>query len=252
MKSIRFDTRQVRATLDGLMTETRRPFKFEPYRPGINLGFSGMSLGEYCTGDINSGVVLYSRGRGGSWNQRTKPVKPPYQKGDILYVRERIDNRPEHGNFYYHADDKGVGEAVFSALISKGLSSKKSIPSIHMPREAARIILRVTEARVERLQDITWQETLLEGIDHDNGQDDNLCNYCPIEESHRGVKNYGSGPSFCVDTGMCEEAKLHFKDDCIDCFAEIWDSVYKSRGYGWDVNPWVWVIKFERVSEVSE
>jgi hypothetical protein len=83
-------------------------------------------------------------------------------------------------------------------------------PSIFMPKEAARLFLQVANVRVERLQDITEEDALKEG-----------------------VKAYG--PNNCSGTS----ARI--------AFAELWDSLNEKRGYGWNTNCWVWVIEFERV-----
>lgn len=89
-------------------------------------------------------------------------------------------------------------------------------PSIHMPREAARLFLRVTSVRAERLQDVDEDQAIAEGANFHAG----------IEEKMRR--------------------------SAIDRFAEIWDSTVKPKDrdlYGWAANPWVWVIKFERISK---
>lgn len=86
--------------------------------------------------------------------------QPPYQTGDILYVRETFIQAALH-IFWYKADDK--------SWMPKGLRWK---PSIHMPKEAARIWLNVTNVRLERLQEITGESALAEGADkyiHTNG-----------------------------------------------------------------------------------
>lgn len=82
-------------------------------------------------------------------------------------------------------------------------------PSIFMPRKAARLFLTVKNIRVERLQDITEEDAIAEG-----------------------VKAYG--PNNCSGTS----ARI--------AFAELWDSLNEKRGYGWDTNPWVWVVEFEK------
>ena len=87
-------------------------------------------------------------------------------------------------------------------------------PSIFMPREAARIFLRVTDVRAERLQDITEADAECEGV---IARHDTAC----------------TGTSARIS------------------FAELWDSINNKRGYGWDKNPWIWVISFERVN-ISE
>ena len=96
-------------------------------------------------------------------------------------------------------------------------------PSLHMPKDAARIFLRVTNVRVERLQEITEDEAVKEGIYQSN------CKEC----------NAPFGCDACPDEGYNE----------IDGFADLWNSTIKKSDldrYGWDANPWVWVIEFER------
>ena len=88
-------------------------------------------------------------------------------------------------------------------------------PSIHMPRAAARIFLKVTDVGIERLKDITEPEALKEGF-------------------ISTVKLTPKGDDY---TGFY--AHEHFID--------VWDNIYDKQGNGWDFNPWVWVIEFERI-----
>lgn len=124
-------------------------------------------------------------------------AKPPYRPGDVMYVRETFWNYPS--GYEYKADyDENPGY-IWS-------------PSIHMPKEAARIFLRVTSIKVERLQDITPGGIRAEGIEFDVDR--------PV-------------PSWKQ-------------------FVDVWDSTIKPKDralYGWDANPWVWVIGFERISK---
>lgn len=120
----------------------------------------------------------------------------PYRPGDILYVRETWT---QDGDVYRY-------KAGFYD------QNRKWRPSIHMPREAARIFLRVTDVRVERLQEITDEQAILEGFE-----------------------------AYHSDSGYYEPATLGF--------VETWDSTIKLANraiYGWEANPWVWVIEFER------
>jgi hypothetical protein len=84
-------------------------------------------------------------------------------------------------------------------------------PSIHMPREAARLFLEVTDVRVERLQDITEEDAMREGL---------------------------------VATGILPPIGLMKKAGALSHFVTLWDSLYARRGCGWDENPWVSVIEF--------
>ena len=129
----------------------------------------------------------------------------PYRPGDILYTRETWAQNA-NGGWFYKADGKNE---VFSWK-----------PSIHMPREAARIFLRVIAVGVERLQNIDEEGAKAEGANWRNGK-------------HIGF-----------------EEKM--QRSAIDRFAEIWDSTLKPKDralYGWGANPWVWVIEFERISK---
>ena len=194
IKPILFNTEMVRAILDGRKTCTRRLVRF---LPGEN---------PQWTGYIRDGLMLY--------NGRNEPciIKAPYQPGDTLYVRETWCGLPVneaghmrgHTIYYYKAD----GE-----LRPKGWRGTWH-PSIHMPKEASRIWLKVTDVRVERLQEISAESALAEGADkyiHTNGG---------------------------LDENMT-----------ITSFIGIWNSTIKKSDidrYGWDANPYVWIIEFER------
>lgn len=183
IKPILFNTEMVRAILDGRKSCTRRLVKPEPQ------GYFEVSeepLYVYDT-DGNQGKIT-----------------PPYQPGDILYVRETFIQAAAH-IFWYKADDK--------PWMSKDLLWK---PSIHMPKEAARIWLKVKDVRVEQLQDITGLSIQKEGIELD--------------------------PNECA-------GKFDFISELFFLFQRLWDSTIKKSDldcYGWNANPWVWVIEFER------
>ena len=181
IKPILFNTEMVRAILDGRKSCTRRLVKF----------FSGEN--PRWTGYIKDGLMLY--------NGKNEPCirKAPYQPGDTLYVRETWKKAP---NGYYYYEDWQRGDIA---------DITKWKPSIHMPKEAARIWLKVTNVRVERLQDID-----------------------------------GKG---CVKEGIEEEHLKYVGDEFVKgMFHDLWDSTIKKSDldrYGWDANPWVWVIEFE-------
>lgn len=174
---ILFNTDMVRAILDGRKTVTRRGIKFPEGQTG-HLLESGKRDYIYYPGGIKY---------------------PPYQPGDILYVRETwcrgsLDYKKEQ--YYYKADNIDF--------------SCKWHPSIHMPKEAARIWLKVTDVWVERLQDIAEEQAQAEG-----------CNSGML-----------TGP--CTARGQ---------------FENLWNSTLKKSDldrYGWDANPWVWVIEFQQ------
>ena len=208
IKPILFNTEMVRAILDGRKSCTRRLVKF----------FSGEN--PRWTGYIKDGLMLY--------NGKNEPCirKAPYQPGDILYVRETWGEGYEEGTYIYRASDKLAGLPTFK-------ESSKLIyhPSIRMPKEAARIWLKVTSARVERLQEMKPVDVIKEGAYPD-------CSDC--------LNTYGeSGSQCCYGTeeqcSQCDEVMMEWE--------KLWTSTINKAdlgSYGWDANPWVWVIEFER------
>lgn len=211
MKPILFNTEMVRAILYGRKTCTRRVIKPQPLDKPMSFHDEEDGFCIVCHVDNEESL---------------NEILPPYQPGDILYVRETwlrlescvgcmCDNEPDEqdGCYLYRATH---GDA-------EGLRWR---PSIHMPKEAARLFLRVTAVRVERLQDITNEQARSEGCD-------GRCN-CPSSGA--------PGSLSCVTM-----------DFSIEKFETVWDSTiprhpnkFKRYPYYWDDNPWVWVIDFER------
>lgn len=196
MKPILFNTEMVCAILEERKTVTRRnPFQ---------------TLPDY---DVLKGLYRDSKKRLCAVFQckkdpTTETAYARYDRGDILWVRETWTPVPD-GSYIYKA-------SVECPDAWRGTWR----PSIHMPRKAARIFLKVTDVRVERLRDITDQESEKEGI------------LRVREHEYKGQKH----------TFYAPRAAFH----------EIWDStvdpVYLGL-YGWDANPWVWVIEFKRISK---
>ena len=204
MKPILFNTAMVRAIMDGRKTVTRRVVKPQP---------SETAEMRYCFAGGRKGDV----GKWHDWQQGVMDAPrwtPPCNTGDILYVRETWCDPSEYGYhpilykadfpIHYDAEDTEFGEPI--DLRAEDYAWK---PSIHMPRDYARIFLRVTNVRVERLQDI---------MDDPPG---------PNNQVVREGCKYG-----------CD-------------FIALWDRTIKEADkslYGWDANPWVWVIEFERIN----
>nr|DAE61349.1 MAG TPA: hypothetical protein [Caudoviricetes sp.] len=180
IKPILFNTEMVRAILDGRKSCTRRLVKPEPQ------GYFEVSEEPLYVYDTD--------GKQGK-------ITPPYQPGDILYVRETWSEWTD--GYLYKAWNSPFPQAGESPVM-------KWHPSIHMPKEAARIWLKVTDVTVERLQEIPGEDLIKEGIDLFQS------NYVRV---------------------------------AFDEFTNIWNSTIKKSDlncYGWDANPWVWVIEFER------
>lgn len=101
-------------------------------------------------------------------------------------------------------------------------------PSIHMPRWASRLTLEVTDVRVERVREISEEDALAEG---------SFLGRCPCQEMQRK-------PKTTVEAAFRQTGcHIHGEE-----FATLWNSINAKRGYGWDENPWVWVISFRRIS----
>ena len=194
MKSIIFTTDMTRAILDGCKTVTRRVVKPQPPE---NAGddYFNLIIGGFARWGWNGSGVLCDR-------------KSPYRPDDILYVRETWDFDPDNGPGYiYRADYNGRYEIKWK-------------PSIHMPREAARIFLRVTYIGIERLQEIYEDQIKKEGI----------CNRTiPVLNVYNIVEYVIPGTKL-----VCPSAHGAFK--------YLWDSTIKPKDralYGWEANPWV-------------
>ena len=208
IKPILFNTEMVRANLDGIKTCTRRIVK----------GFIPNDAVWGYTAFTPKGCIscrgTFADGYG------EKFFKLPYQPCDILYVRETWEHfecccceGDEHRNCYREPQqsvlNKSCGCYMYRAT-DEIYGDARWHPSIHMPKEAARIWLKVTDVRVERLQDMWASDVSKEGI------------------------------RFNKPTAA---------DEMLKAFAKLWDSTIKKSDldrYGWNASPWVWVIEFER------
>ena len=210
MKPILFNTEMVQAILSGQKTTTRRIVK-----GNIN-DLDLIGTGSSRCNDTFDTTLFGKLDKEKVWNSDVKErVKAPYMPGDILYVRETWGISNSLGDF---ARNNRTAEYVYKAGYSKGeripmvREQEKNLgvwkPSIHMPKVAARIFLKVTSVRVERLQDITEEGIRAEGITEE---------FPPIAR---------------------------------DNFQELWDSTTKE--YRWRLDPYVWVISFERCEKPNE
>ena len=210
IKPILFNTEMVWAILDGRKTCTRRLVKPQPdEKHTYPLGFVTDSTEKKNVGCFGFGIDEY----GGS----IQYAKPPYgyAPGDILYVRETWHKGLER--YIYRADYSNT-EKFYRG--GKEIEMKWH-PSIHMPKEAARIWLKVTDVRVERLQKCG------EG-------------WC-LDIEKEGVTTPQSPILYISDDEFHDALRTEFQ--------AIWNSTIKKSDldrYGWDANPWVWVIEFER------
>lgn len=222
VKPILFNTEMVRAILDGRKTCTRRICKDANEHTVPDMDFYNADRRTYAVHNFADKEHTEQL----STAERTCPVCP----GDILYVRETWERfecwnceGDERGNCPKEPKksvlDKTCGCYMYRATAEISGDAKWH-PSIHMPKEAARIWLKVTNVRVERLQEINGDDALAEGVD-----------------------------KYIHANGTLNE------DQTITSFIGIWNSTIKKSDLaqcGWDANPYVWVIEFEKCEKPKE
>jgi hypothetical protein len=222
MKPILFSGTMVSAILDGKKTQTRRIIKETPnHYHGTHYGGEKDGQPKHIMDWGLSGVYQAEEGdwncKPGHWyldvqtdvdDNSHDEIAPKYSVGDILWVRETWMPETEQGiptgAYIYKATDKPEPD---------GDTPLKWHPSIFTPKDAARIFLRVTDVRAERLQDISEKDAKAEGV---------------ITNGAVKVSSY------------------------VYWFQKLWDSINSKRGYGWNVNPYVWVYTFERCEKLEE
>jgi len=222
---ILFSTEMVQAILDGRKTQTRRVVK-------------------------SNGVIHTARKivfEDENWQGESgRKIKCPYgQPGDVLWVRETfyafghwievdevkksfVDETIIHGLQYKYEDDQPK-KIQKKRLV--GVCAWYKRPSIHMPKEACRLFLKVISCSVERLQDISHEDAVAEGIE-----------YIDIEEPFTmGYKLYGKHriPDLLGRKAVTGTS--------IESYQTLWESINGRES--WDSNPWVWVIEFEQIEK---
>lgn len=229
VKPILFNTEMVQRILADAKTTTRRPIK-----PTSKDADRVSALIDERTGSI---IGVANCCKNGSV---ISDIKPPYQKGDILYVRETwnrgffdsSDAEDDTSQWFeeYHQRDGGFCDAISHYIYRADFTPKEEVeygvevkdgvykmpwkPSIHMPKEAARIWLRVTNVRIERVEDITEEQAHAEGF-YRGWQHPDLPNSTPSETARQA-------------------------------FMWVWHKLYGI------LNDYVWVIEFTRIEKLEE
>lgn len=222
---ILFNTDMVRGILDGRKTVTRRVIKGLPDGT-YDVKFNGEEW-EALFGTVGKGACF----------DFYKELKLPCQTGDILYVRETwqeccrntIHSQIVHNKYCFKAS---VDNPIYGCIDRECGQICNWKPSIHMPKEAARIWLKVTDVRVERLQEMSDDDCVKEGI-RAWTKDGKLYKYFPADKE-------GDYPN-CAWSECPRTPK--------EAMEKIWNSTIKKSDlnrYGWEANPWVWVVEFER------
>jgi len=214
-KPILLNTEMVKAVLDGRKTQTRRVIKVDP----IMFDNPKVLSPDSC--------VKFDFSTGGCQNHSAPAnfINSSYTVGDVLWVREtfkpfsNIGMEDELVGVTYRADNKSV--MYYNKDRKEYVFYEKWKPSIHMPKKYARIFLKVTDVRVERLWDISNEDAIKEGVEK-------------IGNTLSDVfyKNYSENQS-------------GFNDPIVS-FASLWNSTAKEP-FKWDDNPYVFVYEFERV-----
>lgn len=233
MKPILFNTEMVRAILNGEKTVTRRLVKpahlkvlESPYHIEHPEVQEKALIEKLCQPPYQPGDILYVRE---TWNYGY--FESSDREGDVSQWFEELSHKGKKQDSYlyalagyiYRADFDEGEEVNYGIEHDDGTIRMDWRPSIHMPKEAARIFLKVTDVRVERLHEIKNHECVAEGA----------------------VKR--------PDYTKRHDLVLHNRYRQV--FAELWDSTIKPSDidrYGWEANPWVWVISFERCEKPKE
>jgi hypothetical protein len=228
-RPILFSAPMVRALLAGTKTQTRRIVK-----PGrAQQWLSKDLLHRSPKAEFVPNLGVFKHPSGGPLTCITPPYGVP---GDLLWVREAHALHERFSDVVrvaYAASLPGSwteATAEFPAHKATGLKIKPFQegfrPSIHMPRWASRITLRITDVRVERLNEISEADAIAEGID-------------------RVANNYGNGPGYCDYLLPDVRDTAEWYNDPRNSYRSLWQTIHGEDS--WPSNPWVWAVNFERV-----
>ncbi len=231
MKPILFSTPMVEAILDSCKSMTRRVI-------------TDLPEGVYRTDTDNSLTwgAYYGRTTDEYHATCCKEIKPKYLPGDVLWVRETFclgkvecgENPDGSDGWYIEPDeDGGIIPKQWAISHNIGVDDIKWKPSIFMPKEFARIFLRVKRVWAERVQDITQAGAIDEGaLLYDGWETPEYQRACTAAYADGTKPPLGFSPR--------------------ERFEHLWNKLNKARGFGWDKNPWVWVYEFERIERPEE
>ncbi|MGR3970231.1 hypothetical protein [Shewanella sp. 1180_01] len=207
-RPIIFNTEMVQAILDGRKTQTRRMFKAQPHDDWAPFSKNA----EWYTPTIIDKRGFYQAANDDVFGVSSEDcafISPFGTLGDQLWVREAM-TKAHWPDLHYVCGGltAGTDDEDFDY---RGAEYRGFIPSIHMPRWAARILLEVTAIRVERLNEISADDAIKEGFDH-------------------------SRSAAAKSTGWYEKPRA--------AFLRTWEQIYHNV----DANPWVWVVEFRVIS----
>lgn len=220
-----FNGEMVRAILDGRKTQTRRPVKFPVHDKNIGCELAGNEL----AGELSAGNYLNSAfGKPGDriWVRETWQAIHDYcDENGHVDERRYARSIPRHrGNYWHPVYEEAWGNE------SREDREFPWRPSIHMPRWASRILLEITDVRVERVNAISPEDAESEGLERTN---------------FTGFGDEPGLPSYPEPDVYFDPLKKQWKEYPPEAFAGLWESIYGEGS--WQANPWVWVIEFKRV-----
>ncbi|WP_436921298.1 hypothetical protein [Klebsiella pneumoniae] len=235
-----FNGEMTRAILDGRKTQTRRPVKFPVHDKNLGCELAGNEL----AGELSAGNYLNSAfGKPGDriWVRETWGVVS-HELDEDGRIQPWTPDRPAtaihempFGNGYFSGHAIYAADGDFTWGDDDGYEDGRSCwkPSIHMPKAASRILLEITDVRVERLDAISEEDALAEGM---QGV---ICPCCK-GDSEYSTSQYDAETLAVVDEIPCRACESNRSK-----FFTLWDSIY---GYGQHCfGEWVWVIEFKRV-----
>ncbi len=233
-RPILMNASMVKANLEGRKTMTRRVVKVPL------LEHCGAHGTESDPSQWDTGYCHYQGGQPGDPMSLNELPCPYGQVGDRFWCRESgwmCENR-----FFAYSATPGVCKQgdlappdnfIYSDYENYGTAGEfrqngwKRVSSIHMPRWASRLTLEITSMRVERVQDISLEDARAEGIPQTAGEAEGL-----------GLYDMSKEPGAFWDNRTSREN-----------FARLWDSLNEKRGYGWEQNPWCWVISYRKIEK---
>lgn len=238
-RPILFNAEMVRAILDGRKTQTRRIVN-NKYIDGLD--FLGSQVADEiqteisvvhvtnCTREDDKGKQYKYTGLLACSSEYPEEgyieIKSPFgMPGDLLWVRETLSKKkwPDYHYVVYPQVTAGTGDEDFNY---RGSDYRGLVPSIHMPRWASRILLEITDIRVERVQDISEGDAIAEGV--------------------RGLEKTLAGGSDGIEPDSGYEFAMSINPRF--CFENLWQSIY---GDSWKRNDWVWVVEFKRIDDLA-
>lgn len=218
-KPILFNTEMVKAILEGRKTCTRRIVKNKYENADID--WFENKYGKRLAYIQNDAPAPKKNQNGTTTHSLVacEEIKKPYEVGDILYVRETWQEWSNDMCTCYECYGCNHGKYIHKAGYEND-EGMKWRPSIHMPKEAARIFLKVTSIRAERIQDITEEDAI----------------------------NEGAGKAYYSSIYSSKPKHGEKEDNYIDGFHELWNECYRWP-HTWEGNPWVWVIEFQKIEK---